>query len=118
MASCDIKDLGDFDPSPATASSINLEQVQKTFLSNYPELVNYTQPRLVIWAGHDSKTTLPQLGVEFTADNGTPATQKFLFIIDPQTNAVIYKENKLIDVNVTGQINGLATEIISPSNAQ
>jgi hypothetical protein len=110
MASCDIKDLGDFDPSPATASSINLEQVQKTFLSNYPELVNYTQPRLVIWAGHDSKTTLPQLGVEFTADNGTPATQKFLFIIDPQTNAVIYKENKLIDVNVTGQINGLATE--------
>lgn len=110
MASCDIKDLGNFNPSPATGSSINLEQVQKTFLSNYPELVNYTQPRLVIWAGYDSKTVQPQLGVEFTADNGTPATQKFLFIIDPQTNTALYKENKLIDVNVTGQINGLATE--------
>lgn len=110
MASCDIKDLGDFNPSPATALSINLEQVQKAFLSEYPELVNYTQPRLVIYAGYDFKTVTPQLGVEFTADNGTPATQKFLFIVDPQTNAVIYKQNKIINVNVTGQINGLATE--------
>jgi hypothetical protein len=110
LASCDIKDLGNFDPSPSTAANIDLAQVQKSFLSAYNELVNYTQPRLVIWAGYDSKVTAPALGVEFTADNGTPATQKFLFIVDPFTNNVIYKENKLIDVNVTGQINGLATE--------
>jgi hypothetical protein len=108
MAVCAVKNLGDFQPDAATLSADPL-QVQKAFAANLPNMLNFSAPRTVIWAGIGTEKVAPTVGVEFIADNGQPATEKYLYVIDLNGN-LLFRENKLIDVNVTGQVNGKATE--------
>jgi hypothetical protein len=108
MAISTIKDLSGFDNTNARIS-VDPAQVQNTFLAKYPELVNYDKPKLVIWAGKRFEKVTPTVAVEFVAGDGQPATQKFRFLVDP-SGALLYQENLIVDLNVTGQVNGLATE--------
>jgi hypothetical protein len=108
MAISTIKDLSGLD-NTSTRSSIDPNQVQSAFLANYPELVNYDKPKLVIWAGKRFEKATPTVAVEFTAGDGQPATKKFLFVVDP-SGTLLYQENLIVDLNVSGQVNGLATE--------
>jgi hypothetical protein len=104
-----LKNLGEFQVSPSMAT-IDPEQVQKSFLATKPNMVLYDIPKRVIWAGYDTINAAPVFGVEFIAWDATPASEKHLYIIDPTNNSILYQENQLIDVDITGQVNGNATE--------
>ncbi|NLI15663.1 MAG: carboxypeptidase regulatory-like domain-containing protein [candidate division Zixibacteria bacterium] len=108
MAVSTIKNLEGFDVS-TPSNTINPEQIQLAFLANYPELVDFNKPRTVIWAGKRFEKTAPTIAIDFIAGNGQPATEKYRFVVDP-AGKILYQENLVIDVNVTGQVNGLATE--------
>lgn len=109
LASSAVRDLGDYAASPSAATA-DPAAVQKSFLAGKPNLVNSTEPRLVIWAGKDDMQIAPAVGVEFEAYDGIPANERYRYIVDPISGQALYEENLMIDVDVTGQVNGNATE--------
>ncbi len=105
-----LKNLGLFQVDQSIAS-ISPVQVQQTFASTIPSMPNLTEPKMVIWAGNDeTQKVTPTLGVEFIAADGEPATERKEFIINPLNGEKLYEEDLVIDINVTGQVNGLGTE--------
>lgn len=109
MAVTALKDLSQYEPDAAAAAA-NPLAVQADFAAGIPEMPFLSEPRLVIWAGTPDEPAKPAVAVEFSAWDGQPATLKKLFLIDPISREKLYEENLAIDVNVTGQVNGLATE--------
>jgi hypothetical protein len=109
-AGSSLKDLGDFQVGQMQAA-VNPQTLQKAFLSVNPQYTRYTEARKVVWAGNGKLKSEPKVAVEFVADDGnTPTTNKFRFMIDATTGEIIYQQDLVIDVNVTGQVNGNATE--------
>lgn len=126
LAASALRDLGDFTvPSGVAVNSGLAQSAARSFSSN---LVNFTEPRLVIWAGIDDMIVEPRLAMEIIADNGLPATpeyEKWLLLVDAQTGEILYSENMIIEIDVTGNVSGMATqgngadicgpEVITPS---
>jgi|GEM_PF-1143709 len=109
MAVVALKDLSQFEPDPTVLTADPLA-VRSSFVSQIPEMPNLGEPRLVIWAGTPDETAKPRVAVEFVAWDSQPATQKKRFLIDAATLEKLHEENLVIDINISGQVNGLATE--------
>ncbi len=111
MASSGLRDLGDFHP-PAGAN-IDPIMAQNAAKSFYPDLVNFNDPRLVIWGGLEDMVVRPALAMEIIADNGKPAADDFerwLFLVDSRTGELLYTEDMIAHVDITGSVSGMATE--------
>ncbi len=111
LAASALRDLGDFTvPSGIAVNSALAENAARSFSSS---LVNFTEPRLVIWAGIDDMIVEPVLTMEIIADNGMPATaeyEKWLLLVDAQSGEIVYSENMIIEIDITGNVSGMATE--------
>jgi hypothetical protein len=111
MAASALRDPGDFTvPSGVTINSALAESAARSFSSS---LVNFTEPRLVIWAGIDDMIVESALTMEIIADNGLPATaeyEKWLLLVDAQSGEILYSENMIIEIDVTGNVSGMATQ--------
>ncbi len=111
LAASALRDLGGFTiPSGVTVNPGLAENAARSFSSS---LVNFTEPRLVIWAGINDMKTEAALAMEIIADNGlqaTPEYEKWLLLVDAQTGEVLYSENMIIEVDVVGNVSGMATE--------
>jgi len=112
LAASSLKDLGDF--QAPVGSSVNRNLAAASARSFNAELVNISETRLVIWAGYSGLVvTRPREAVEFVADNGlygTPDYQKWLLLADAQTGEILYSEDMIIGVDVTGNVSGMATQ--------
>lgn len=111
MAASALRDLGDFQPPSNVIANVSLAQTAAR--SFYPELNISSEPRMVIWAGVNDQVVDPSLAMEIIADNGKYATsdyEKWLFVIDAVTGEILYSENLIINVDVTGNVSGMATE--------
>jgi len=78
-----------------------------------PDLKNFSDSRLVIWAGVSDQAITPRLAIEITADNGLEGTEdykKWLLLIDAVTGEILYSENQILKVNVYGSVLGMATD--------
>jgi len=76
-------------------------------------LVNFTEPKAVIWAGAGKIEAAPTLALTFTADNMPSPDgfdQKWTFVTDLATGAIVYKENRILEVDVEGSVSGIVTE--------
>ena len=111
MASSGLRNLADFSaPSGVGINPALAESAAKSFIS---ELSNFGNHRLVIWAGVEDMIVRPALAIEFEADNGKPASddfQRWLFLVDAQTGDMLYTEDMISNVDVTGNVSGMATE--------
>jgi len=71
-------------------------------------------PRFVIWAGYEQLIAAPTLAIESIAELGTVADPanygKKLFLTDAATGAILYIEDQIHDVDITGNVSGMATE--------
>lgn len=111
LASSSLRDLGDFQ-APA-AMAINRSLAQNAIRTFSPDLVNFSEGRLVIWAGIDDQEAQPRLAIAMEADNGqyaTPDYLKWLFLIDAQTGEILYYEDRIVNVDVSGNVSGMATQ--------
>ncbi len=109
LAASALKDLGNFTVDAGKAS-VDPKAAQDAFAIKNPQYVKFTDPQRVIWAGIDDKVN-PAVGIEFIADDGNePTVLRDLYIIDPVSGEVLYQENQVVDINVSGQVTGLATE--------
>lgn len=82
-------------------------------VAQIPDLLNFSQPQFVIWAGVDGATPAPHLAVEFIADagkQGLPDEQKWLYLTDANTGAILYAENQIMNTDVAGNVAGNATQ--------
>lgn len=111
LASSGLRSLGDYSVSGVpVADPLLAEQAVKSF---HPGLVNFGEPRLVIWAGLEDMIAEPALAMEITADNGkmaAPDYDKWLFVIDVHSGEILYSENMIVEVDVIGNVAGMATQ--------
>ena len=112
LAASSLKDLGDF-AAPVSAS-INENMAFTAAKSFFPELVNIGEPQLVVWAGYGEEiVNQPGIAMEIVVDNGMYATdeyQKWLLLVDAQTGEILYFEDMILNIDITGNVSGMATE--------
>ncbi len=69
--------------------------------------------RMVIFAGADGATADPQVAVEFIAERGSvrtyPDYSKYRFVAALSSGELLLAENQILDVNITGTVQGRAT---------
>ncbi len=119
LVSSGLRDLGTFSPD---ATPIRFRRARKAALEAAPGLVEFSDPQLVIWAGVDDEVVEPRLAVEFIGEVGSPVEpeifQKWLFVVDAKTNAVLYQEDQILSVDVAGNVSGIATEDIGADTCE
>jgi hypothetical protein len=73
-------------------------------------------PRWVIWAGYEGLMAPPTLALESTAEVGTVADPanygKKLFVTDAATGEILFTEDQVHHVNISGNVSGMATELL------
>jgi hypothetical protein len=112
MVTSGLVDLNGF-TAPAGASDFDFLAGQAAVQARYPELINFTAPELVIWAGYDGVAAAPALGVTFMAHDAEDfesTQQKRLFITDATTGQILFDEDQVLNIDVTGNVSGMATQ--------
>jgi len=105
-----LRDLSDFAPGDVSVNPALAEGAARAFSSG---LVNFTEPRLTIWAGINDMEVEPTVVMEFIADNGLVATgdyEKWLFLVDAHSGEIHYTEDLIVHVDVEGNVSGMATD--------
>ncbi len=73
-------------------------------------------PRFVIWAGFEGLMADPTLAIEVIAERGTVADpanyRKQLFLLDAATGQILFVENQISHVDISGNVSGMATDQI------
>lgn len=112
-ASVDLRDLSGFTPN-IVPGSLNPEEGINKALEESPNLVQFTQPELVIWAGIDDMVLEPTLAYSFIGDNGykngDSSPLKYLFVTGAETGDILYIENLIYFTDVTGNVQGKVTQ--------
>jgi len=112
-ASVDLRKLDGYKPG-LKQDILNPEAGINNALIIKPSLDHFTQPELVIWTGLNDMTVEPILAYNFIGDNGYKNNDKFpekyLFITDAETGNILYSENRIIFEDVTGNVQGKATQ--------
>jgi hypothetical protein len=112
-ASVDLRNLDGFIPD-VNQDNLNPGEGINNALTMKPSLVEFTQPELVIWAGIDDMFVKPMLAYSFIGDNGyqngDSFPEKYLFVADAETGDILYFESLIIFVDVTGNVQGKATQ--------
>ncbi|UCF49751.1 MAG: PKD domain-containing protein, partial [Thermoplasmatales archaeon] len=120
-ASVDLRNLEGFIPD---YEQINLDPEGgiNNALNMKPNLVFFTPPELVIWAGVDSMNAQPKLAYNFIGDNGyengASNPEKYLFVTDAENGEILYYENLIINVDVTGNVQGMVTQDKASDNCE
>jgi hypothetical protein len=114
LASSGLRDLRHLD-FKAQAATVSPDRVLASFGDpDFPNMVNVRGPRAVIWAGTEETPATPTVAVEFTADNGEPVTERWLYVVDAFSGQILWKENLIIEdigpPNIFGNVSGMATQ--------
>ena len=108
LASTDLRDVGNLNVQRAARNDDGGHNVAKKM---FPEM-EFTAPDLVVWAGVDDMFVEPALATTFIGETvpGAAEYQKWLFVIDAATGEVLYLEDQIHHVDVTGNVSGRATQ--------
>ncbi len=114
LAGADLRNLGGFSVDAKAAARVNMANAQRSAQAQLGDDADLTAPALVIWAGVDDMVVQPKLAVQYIASTGTAADpqtyQKWLFVVDAQTGAILYQEDQILNADVMGNVSGMATE--------
>jgi hypothetical protein len=121
LAASAVRDLGEFRVGAAhrgidSTSSAAREGFGKACVAAgtvVRGLDHFTSPEVMVWAGLDDMNVAPATALVFTGDNGGSGgivDDRWLFVADIETGEILHHQSMLIDVDVAGQVRGLATE--------
>ena len=112
LASSSLRSLGDF--QPAVKGSMNFIMGKANAQKLTPGVVNFSEPQTVIWAGIEDIKTPPVVAYSFEGDNysvsNAPEPERYRYVVNAVTGEILYIENLIVFVNVTGQVQGKATQ--------
>jgi hypothetical protein len=106
LAVSSLRALGKFVPGVASAQ---IDPASKAATG----METFTEPEKVIWAGVNDVEAEPVLALMFDGEKGSMVTrdyERWLFVVDPGTGKILYKESRIIFEDVYGTISGYATE--------
>ncbi|MCH8149456.1 MAG: PepSY domain-containing protein, partial [Planctomycetes bacterium] len=72
-----------------------------------PHLDRVTEHGLVIWAGVDEQLAEPRLAYRIEAENDN--SESWLYLVDARTGEILYSEDRIQHVDVTGSVIGKGT---------
>lgn len=104
-AASSLHDLGDFSLTNRAMAFVAPEQVA-------PKFERYTAVEPVIYAGVNNENLPAVLAVSFIAERGSKADssyEKWLYVADASTGEILYREDQILHVDVTGNVSGNAT---------
>lgn len=107
-----LRPLGDFSAGELPNVDKSMDSAWFVVQSEKPDMLNYTQPELVIYAGIDDQVVAPKLAVAFTTDNGRMGLEDYsswLFVCDAKTGAILHSEDQVYHTDVSGNVSGMAT---------
>lgn len=112
LVSANLRDLGGFQLNQD--APINPQAAQRAALRAAAELEVFGDQELVIWAGVDDMVVEPRLAIQFVAQRGSPHQpdifQKWLFLVDAATGAILYQEDQILEDGIMGNVSGMATQ--------
>ena len=118
LASAQLYNLGDFAVAP-TASNLDARRIAESFVDpDFPSPASVNDPQLMIWAGTEDAAAEPTLAVVFDADDGYPASERWLYVVEAANGKLLHKENRLYDGDVNGIVSGMATEGIGAEQCE
>jgi hypothetical protein len=98
------------------AEALQPERARAAALQDSPGLKTFTAAREVIWAGVEDMEVIPRRAVQFVAHGGDAASpdgyEEWLFVADATTGEILYKENQVLHVDVSGTVTAVATELV------
>ncbi|MDH4035390.1 MAG: choice-of-anchor J domain-containing protein, partial [candidate division Zixibacteria bacterium] len=115
LAVSSLCDLGDFAPDKSYLGGYSTVAEQAA-RSSEPDLTDFTEQELVIWAGVNSQRENPRMAVVFEGTSDFP--QEFRFVVDPQTGEILYKEDRIIFEDVVGNVSGMASQGLASENCE
>jgi len=113
LASADLRDLGAFHVTPQQAGKPNILAGRAVIGQTVGKDAVIEAGQTVIWAGVDATLAPPTLAVQYIAQGGDVALgtyHKTLFLAEAASGAILYQENQIREVNVTGNVSGMATQ--------
>ncbi len=110
LANSSLHDLGDFEVDARVVDG-RFDLAQDAVLNMNPDMIHFTEPEIVIWAGVDDIVVEPRLAILFEAvDDRTDASHEELrFLCDAFTGEILYEETLIHFVDVTGTVQAMAT---------
>ncbi len=113
LASADLRDLNEYG-SKTQLQQLQVEQGIANAKEANPNLVHFEPEELVIWAGVDDTYVDPAIAYSFIGDNeysqGDINPEKELFVVHAETGEILYQENMILNTDVTGNVQGRATQ--------
>jgi hypothetical protein len=111
LVAADLRDIGEFRVTPAALAARSNRGFQAVRKLVDPR-TEVTLQQTVIWAGVDEMIAPPVLAETYISQLDLPAEQtfqRFLWVVDKATGAILYQENQVHDVDITGTVQGKAT---------
>ena len=105
LASSSLHDLGDFHITDK--SSMNNKSARGAALRDNPYLTDFTDEKLVIFAGYDDYVVKPRLAKVITGSNTIP--EKMLYVVDAETGDILYNQDQIQHYELSGTIEGYGT---------
>lgn len=118
LATSSLKDLGGFAASfkggPISPSSIDTNKALRFVRNQFRQEPTVTGMEAVIWAGVDEQPETPRLAYKYIAQGGLVFDpdnyQKWLYVVDAATGRILFQENQICSIDVSGSTTGLATQ--------
>lgn len=124
LARSSMHPLGDFAVQRAGA---NPDLARASARQKSARLTKFSDMEEVIFAGEEERDAVPTLAYKFTAESDDPFSpqgyERHLFVADAMTGVILYEENWVITEDVSGQVQGIATDLVGadiclPENPQ
>ncbi len=121
LASVDLHDLGGFQIDPQIAAAPMTQASSQAALQRGQALTTFAgepqvmSTRRVIWAGVEDRVVAPRLADETVVGIDL---DRWLIVTDVVTGDVLFEEHRIFMVDVTGSVNGRATEGIGAEQCE
>lgn len=111
-AGSSLRPLGDFTVPKPPALEEALNTARAVVRAAQPDLLNFNDAQLVIWAGINDQFEQPRLAVTFLADNGREGLEDYarqLFVCDAFDGTVLHSHSEIHHTDITGNVSGVVT---------
>ncbi|MHC5024445.1 MAG: GC-type dockerin domain-anchored protein [Planctomycetota bacterium] len=111
LASADLRNLGGFEPGAAARQAVDEAALLASAQGEFGPGTQVSDAELVVFAGVDDFAVEPAVAVSYIAESFDGGDhQKWLIVVNAQTGAELYRESKIHNVDVTGNVSALVTQ--------
>ena len=113
LASSSLRDIGAFSLNQQSLKTANSKAATQNILKTAPIGSELQGGQFVIWAGVENIDAPPTLALQYIVEGGSPLNNDYtkkLVLADAATGAILHEQSLVHEVDITGNVSGLATE--------